>query len=104
LLQAVAVTTGKQRQRLTPASVRGYDQLRENESGKAMTDGKHFISGELRRRVEELEQQEEREPSEVLVTRYATGRRLEQFSPEMGRHAGGLGIREEDIPGLISAA
>jgi predicted transcriptional regulator len=69
-----------------------------------MTDGKQFISDELRQRVEELARQEQREPSELLeeaVNRYAAARRLERFSTKMGRRADGLGIREEDIPDLV---
>ena len=69
-----------------------------------MADGKELVSEELRQRVEDLANEQKREPSEVLeeaVNRYAASCRLERFASKMGKRARERGIREEDVPRLV---
>jgi predicted transcriptional regulator len=64
-----------------------------------------LVSDEVRRRVEDLARQENREPSEVLeeaVRRYATSSRLERLSERLEKSAHDRGVREEDVPALVA--
>lgn len=70
----------------------------------AITNPHSLVSEEMRRRIEDLARQENREPSEVLeeaVRRYAASCRLQRLSQRLERSARGRGIREEDIPSLV---
>ena len=70
----------------------------------AITNPQPLLSDEMRRRIEDLASQENREPSEVLeeaVRRYAASSRLERLSERLEKSARGRGIREEDVPSLV---
>jgi predicted transcriptional regulator len=69
-----------------------------------MTETKTQLSDELQRRVNELAREQNREPAEILeeaVRRYVAVRRLERLAQEGEERARALGIREEDVPGLV---
>jgi len=64
-----------------------------------------LLSDELRLKLEELARRQNREPAEVLedaVRRYAATCRLELFSEKLEKHAGSLGISEDDVPRLVN--
>ena len=70
----------------------------------AITNPHPFLSDEMRRRIEDLARQENRDPSDVLeeaVRRYATGSRLERLSERLEKSARSRGIREEDVSSLV---
>jgi predicted transcriptional regulator len=63
-----------------------------------------LVSDELKRRVEDFAQEQNRQPSDVMeeaVNRYLASERLGRFAEKMERRARDLGISEEDIPRLI---
>lgn len=70
----------------------------------AITNPHPLLSDEVRRRVEDLARQENREPSAVLeeaVRRYAASSRLERLSERLEKSAHARGVREEDVPSLV---
>ena len=71
----------------------------------AITNPQPLLSDEVRRRVEDLARQENREPSAVLeeaVRRYAASSRLERLSERLEKSAQRHGVREEDVPSLVA--
>jgi predicted transcriptional regulator len=73
--------------------------------GVAITNPHPLVSDEVRRRVEDLARQENREPSEVLeeaVRRYGASSRLERLSERLEKSARDRGIREDDVPSLVT--
>jgi predicted transcriptional regulator len=71
----------------------------------AITNPHPLLSDEVRRRVEDLARQENREPSAVLeeaVRRYAASSRLERLSERLEKSAHRRGIKEEDVPSLVA--
>ena len=63
-----------------------------------------LLSDELIERVKETASAQNREPAEVVeeaVVKYLASQRLMRFAEKMGARAEALGIREEDVPGLV---
>jgi predicted transcriptional regulator len=63
-----------------------------------------LLSEELKQRVEDFAQEQNRQPSDVMeeaVNRYLASERLGGFAEKMERRARDLGISDEDIPRLI---
>lgn len=62
------------------------------------------LSEELQQQVEDLAREQHREPAEVLeeaVRRYVGVQRLEKLAERGEKRARALGIKEEDVPGLV---
>ena len=71
---------------------------------RPMTTPKTMLSDESQRQIEQLANQQQRQPAEVLeeaIRRYAAACRLERFADKMGQRACDKGIREEDVPRLV---
>jgi predicted transcriptional regulator len=69
-----------------------------------MTETKTQLSDELQQRVNEIAREQNRQPAEILeeaVRRYFAVRRLERLAQKGEERARALGIREEDVPGLV---
>jgi len=69
-----------------------------------MTTPKTMLSDESQRQIEQLANEQQRQPGEVLeeaVRRYAAACRLQRFADKMGQRARDKGIREEDVPRLL---
>jgi hypothetical protein len=69
-----------------------------------MTNSKGLLSEEMQRRVEDFARQQNREPADVVeeaLNRYMAGLRLEKLGAKMEGRAIALGIKEEDVPGLV---
>ena len=69
-----------------------------------MTPTKTPLSDELQQQIEQIAQEQNREPAEVLedaVRKYIWVRRLERLAEKGEARARGLGIREEDVPRLV---
>jgi predicted transcriptional regulator len=83
--------------------VRLYRPVSENRTEAAMTVTTTQLPDELQQKVEEIAREQERKPSEVVedVRRYVAFRRLEQLAEKGEKRARALGIREEDVPGLV---
>jgi predicted transcriptional regulator len=70
-----------------------------------MTNGKELLSGELLEQVEQVARAQNREPSELVeeaVRKYLKSERLERFVEKAEGRARAKGLREEDVPRLIS--
>jgi hypothetical protein len=83
---------------------RRYGEVRENESGTVMANGKELLSDDMLHKVEDLAREQNREPAEVLedaVNRYAAECRLDRLQGKLGARAKKLGIREGDVPELV---
>jgi len=71
---------------------------------RPMTTPKTTLSDESQRQIEQLANEQQRQPGEVLeeaIRRYAAACRLERFADKMGQRARDKGIREEDVPRLV---
>jgi predicted transcriptional regulator len=69
-----------------------------------MTETKIHLSDELRRKVDEIARDQNRDPADVMqeaVRRYVALQRFEKFVEKNEERARNLGIREEDVPGLV---
>ncbi len=63
-----------------------------------------LLSDELIERVKETAAAQHREPAQVVeeaVCKYLASQRLQRFAEKMQAKASALGIKEEDIPGLV---
>ena len=63
-----------------------------------------LLSDELIERVKETAAAQHREPAQVVeeaVCKYLASQRLMRFVEKMSARAEALGIREEDVPGLV---
>jgi hypothetical protein len=69
-----------------------------------VTDPKPLISDHLLDMVQEIAREQNREPVEIIdeVGRYLASRRLARFAEAAEARARANGIREEDVPGLVS--
>jgi hypothetical protein len=55
-------------------------------------------------RVEDFARQQNREPADIVeeaLNRYMAGLRLEKLGAKMERRAMAIGIKEENVPGLV---
>jgi predicted transcriptional regulator len=70
-----------------------------------MANGKELLSDELLEQVEAAARAQHREPSEIVeeaVRKYLKSERLERFVDRTERRARAKGLREQDVPRLIS--
>lgn len=70
-----------------------------------MANGKELLSDELLEQVEQAARAQHREPAELVeeaVRKYLKSERLERFVDRAERRAHGKGLREEDVPRLVS--
>jgi len=70
-----------------------------------VTDPKPLISDHLLDMVQEMAREQNREPVEIIeeaVGKYLASRQLARFAEAAEARARANGIREEDVPGLVS--